>query len=171
MKLTPASYIVLGLLDQFGESTPYRLKRLVAASIGHFWSFQHAQLYSEPARLAEGGLVTETQEEGGRRRKLYRLTDAGQAALDEWREQPADDIGELRQPALLKLFFGADPHLIAGPQLVAHQAKLAEFEAIRDGMPADAPQGWRLALDSGIRAEREFVAYWRSVADGAAAKG
>jgi PadR family transcriptional regulator, regulatory protein AphA len=69
IRLTPASYIVLGLLNQAGEATPYDLKRMVAASIGNFWSLQHAQLYTEPERLAAAGLLTEKREEGGRRRK------------------------------------------------------------------------------------------------------
>ena len=44
VRLTPTSYIVLGLLQFAGESTPYRLKQLVAGSVGYFWTLQHAQL-------------------------------------------------------------------------------------------------------------------------------
>lgn len=171
MKLTPASYIVLGLLEQMGESTPYQLKQHVAASIGNFWSFQHAQLYSEPTRLAEAGLVTESQESGGRRRKLYALTDAGRDALAAWRAEPTDGIGELRQLALLKVFLGSDPAMIAGPQLEAHRAKLAEFEAIRDQMPTGAPPGWGLALEAGIGFERMFIDYWDALARGVEPEG
>ena len=74
IRLTPTSYIVLGLLELAGESTPYGLKQLVAGSVGHFWTLQHAQLYSEPERLAKAGHVTERRERGGRRRRLYSLT-------------------------------------------------------------------------------------------------
>ena len=52
IRLTPTSYIVLGLLEFAGESTPYALKQLVAGSVGYFWTLQHAQLYTEPERLA-----------------------------------------------------------------------------------------------------------------------
>ena len=51
-RLTPTSYIVLGLLAWMGESTPYRLKQVVARSVGNFWTLQHAQLSTEPERLA-----------------------------------------------------------------------------------------------------------------------
>ena len=108
IRLTPTSYIVLGLLELAGESTPYGLKQLVAASVGHFWTLQHAQLYTETERLAAAGYVTERRESGGRRRKLYALTDRGREALVAWRDDPASERAELREPSLLKLFFGAD---------------------------------------------------------------
>ena len=40
--LTSTSYLVLGLVQREGPSTPYELKRHVAATIGHFWTFPHA---------------------------------------------------------------------------------------------------------------------------------
>jgi PadR family transcriptional regulator AphA len=163
IRLTPTSYIVLGLLELGGECTPYQLKQLVAGSVGHFWTLQHAQLYTEPERLAKAGYVTETRERGGRRRKLYSLTDRGRAALDAWRDDPASELAELREPALLKLFFGADARRLAEVQLPAHREKLAEYEAIRDGMPEDVPDGPRQALAMGIRHEREFVRFWEEL--------
>jgi PadR family transcriptional regulator, regulatory protein AphA len=166
IRLTPTSYIVLGLLEMAGESTPYALKQLVAGSVGHFWSLQHAQLYTEPERLAAAGYVTEKLERTGRRRKLYALTARGRAALDGWRKDPDTDRAELREPSLLKLFFGADPALMAAAQIPAHRAKLAEYEAIREGMPASVAEGPRQALDMGIRHEREMLRFWEELAEG-----
>jgi PadR family transcriptional regulator AphA len=162
-ELRPISYIVLGFMAWSGGTTPYRLKQMVAGSVGNFWSLQHAQLYSEPERLAKEGYLTETRERGGRRRKLYAITGKGQRALDEWRSEPTDAVFELRAPALLKLFFGADPAVLAPVQVEAHRRKLAEYERIRDDMPADVPEGPRLALDHGIDAERQQVAWWERV--------
>lgn len=164
IRLTPTSYIVLGLLELAGESTPYGLKQSVARSVGHFWTLQHAQLYSEPERLAKAGYVTESRERGGRRRRLYSLTDRGRAALDRWRDDPVSERAELREPALLKLFFGADARRLAAVQLPAHREKLAEYEAIRAGMPAEVPEGPRQALAMGIRHEREFARFWEELA-------
>jgi PadR family transcriptional regulator, regulatory protein AphA len=164
VRLTPTSYIVLGLLEFAGESTPYGLKQLVSASVGNFWTLHHAQLYTEPERLAEGGYVSEKRERAGRRRRLYEITAKGRTALDEWRREPTTSLGELREPALLKLFFGADPATIATAQLPAHRAKLAEYEAIRDGIPENVPQGPRLALEAGIRNERHFIEFWEDLA-------
>ena len=57
IRLTPTSYIVLGLLEAAGEATPYDLKQMVAVGLGNFWSLQHAQLYTEPERLAGAGYL------------------------------------------------------------------------------------------------------------------
>jgi PadR family transcriptional regulator AphA len=162
-RLTPTSYIVLGLVDLAGEATPYGLKRLVARSVGNFWTLQHAQLYTEPERLARGGYLTEERERGGRRRRRYTITDKGRRALAEWRAEPTDAIPELRAPALLKLFFGADPAELAPLQLEAHRHKLAEYEETRASMPESVPAGPRLALDAGIAAECQQIAWWEEV--------
>ena len=166
IRLTPTSYIVLGLLELAGESTPYRLKQLVAGSVGYFWTLQHVQLYTEPERLAKPGYVSETREERGRRRKLYALTDKGRGALEAWRNETTSALAELREPALPKLFFGADAARLAEVQIPANRARLAEYEAIRDAMPADVPPGPRQALELGIRIERETIAFWENLTPG-----
>jgi PadR family transcriptional regulator, regulatory protein AphA len=162
-RLTPTSYIVLGLLEWGGRCTPYDLKTLVKLSVGNFWTLQHAQLYTEPVRLAGAGYVTEEREEGGRRRKLYEITDRGREALGEWRHAPTGELAELRDHGLLKLFFGADATTLAPAQLEAHREKLAEYEALRDQDVGDQPRGPWLALEAGIRAERSWVGYWEWV--------
>jgi PadR family transcriptional regulator AphA len=164
-RLTPTSYVVLGLLELLGgEATPYELKRAAAMSVGNLWSLHHAQLYSEPEHLAAAGLLREQREQTGRRRRRYSLTDAGRDALRAWREEPTDAFTELRDPGLLQLFFGADPAALAVVQIEVHRRKLAEYEAIRaeDDGPADS--GPLLALEAGIGHEREWVRFWRRLA-------
>jgi DNA-binding PadR family transcriptional regulator len=104
--LTPTSYVVLGLVGAFGPCTSYDMKRSVAVSIGYFWSFPHSQLYAEPARLVELGLLSEERESTGRKRRLYALTSAGRRALRTWLAEPTDEPTEIRDLAILKLFFG-----------------------------------------------------------------
>ena len=164
-RLSAVSYVVLGFVEWEGEATPYRLKQMVAGSVGNFWTLQHAQLYTEPARLAKAGYLTEERERGGRRRKVYKITDTGRQAVASWRSEPTDAIPELRAPALLKLFFGADPAALAPLQAEAHRRKLAEYEAIRDSMPGDVPQGPRLALDAGITHARQQIEWWEALVD------
>jgi PadR family transcriptional regulator AphA len=166
IRLTPASYIVLGLLERAGEATPYQLKAMLAGSVGNFWSLQHAQLYSEPERLAEAGYLEGTRESGGRRRKRYSLTDAGRRALRAWVGEPSSELPELRDIALLKLFFGADPRPLAAAQLEAHRAKLRTYEEREATLPEQAPPGPRATLAAGIAHEREWVRYWESLTDG-----
>ena len=160
LRLGPVSYVVLGFVELTGEATPYLLKQLVAGSVGNFWTLQHAQLYTEPERLAKAGYLTEERERGGRRRKQYAITDKGRRALEDWRAEPTDAIPELRSPALLKLFFGADPAAVAPLQVEAHRRKLAEYEVIRDSMPESVPEGPRLALDAGIANARQQILWW-----------
>ena len=81
IELTPTSYIVLGLVDWAREATPYQLKQLVAGGLANLWSVPHAQLYTEPERLAGAGYREGTQETGGRRRRTYRITDTGRTGI------------------------------------------------------------------------------------------
>ena len=162
-RLNPISFIVLGFLNWAGESTPYRLKQLVAESVGNFWTLQHAQLYTEPERLAKAGYLTERRERGGRRRKLYEITDEGRRELERWRGEPTDAIPELRAPALLKLFFGGDPTALAPAQIEAHRRKLAEYGEIRAALPESVPAGPRLELEAGIASARQQIDWWEAV--------
>lgn len=159
IELTPTSHIVLGLLSMTGEATPYELKRAASATVGQFWSLPHSQLYAEPARLAKAGYLVETREPDGRRRKRYSLTERGRDALDTWLLVVTPEPYFFRDPALLKLFFGADPRALAQSQVDIHGRQLAEYEGLRDaGVGSSSGPG--LALELGIRHERETVRFW-----------
>ncbi|MFC6706807.1 PadR family transcriptional regulator [Flexivirga alba] len=90
-RLTTTSYVVLGMLAMRGPSTSYQLKRAVGRSVGYFWPFPHAQLYSEPKRLVELGLLDVQTEEEGRRRQTFSVTGAGLTALRRWLREPSED--------------------------------------------------------------------------------
>ena len=183
--LTPTSYLVLGLLAREGPSTPYELKRHVATTIGHFWSFPHALLYKEPARLARLGLLTEERELDGRRRRLFTITEAGVRALRTWLSHPARHPTELRDLALLQLFFAdlestAATLAIAEEQLALHQAQLAGYEAdqrIEDRLDGGrgvtrSMEHWRgVTLRMGLLYERAAVEFWGEVAASVRATG
>jgi PadR family transcriptional regulator AphA len=155
-RLTPTSYLVLGLLAREGPSTPYELERHVGATLGHFWSFPHTLLYSEPARLAALGLVTETRETEGRRRRMFAITTAGDSALSAWLDRPSGASTELRDLGLLQLFFadlttGEARLRIAEQQLTIHRAKLFAYQ-----------EGDRLdRRSSGSRRGQLTVEHWR----------
>jgi DNA-binding PadR family transcriptional regulator len=160
--LTPTSYIVLGLLEK-APGTPYDLKARVAFGVGNFWTLQHAQLYSETARLAEEGLLDEERESTGRRRKTYSITESGRKALRDWLEIPVTDLGELRDYAMLKVFFGAESTMIAAGQAAAHKAKLDELETLKENFAGiEIPEGVRIALEAGLVHERGFAEFWAS---------
>jgi PadR family transcriptional regulator, regulatory protein AphA len=178
--LTPTSYLVLGLIEREGPSTPYELKRHVAATIGHFWSFPHALLYTEPPRLVELALLTEEREADGRRRRLFTITDLGRAAIQAWLAKPAQEPTELRDAGLLQLFFADlgstdDRRAIARAQLAIHRAALGRYEEDRlaergvDGsdLAARTVEHWRgVTLPMGLLYERAAVEFWEGVARG-----
>jgi DNA-binding PadR family transcriptional regulator len=160
-RLTPTSYVVLGLIEQMQPASPYDLKLAAAAGVGQFWSLPHTQLYSECGRLAEAGYLTERREESGRRRRIYRLSASGKEALDRWRAEPTGDLYELRDAGLLKLYFGGDPKKLAPQQLEAHEEKLREYEGqLQQCQEAGVPDGVLHAIEAGIGHEREYVRFW-----------
>jgi DNA-binding PadR family transcriptional regulator len=175
--LTSTSYLVLGLIEREGPSTPYELKRHVAATIGHFWSFPHALLYKEPARLVELGLLTEEREAEGRRRRLFAITGRGRAAIRAWLATPAQEPTELRDAGLLQLFFADlgstdDRRTLAVAQLAMHRAALARYQDDRraerglNGSDAAARtvEHWRgVTLPMGLLYERAAVEFWERV--------
>jgi PadR family transcriptional regulator, regulatory protein AphA len=163
--LTQTSYVVMGLVGQAGEVTPYDLKQIVAATIGNFFSIPHSQLYAEPERLAKAGYLTERRERTGRRRKHYGLTAKGRKAMEQWLSTPTEELYELRDPGLLKLAFGSDPRELARTQLEGHEQRLKELQHMaRTLQVADAPEGARLVAEAGIGHQREYIRFWRKVA-------
>jgi DNA-binding PadR family transcriptional regulator len=177
-QLTSTSYLVLGLVAREGPSTPYELKGHVAASLGHFWSFPHTLLYSEPARLAALGLLSERREDDGRRRRIFTITPAGLSALRAWLARPSQQPTELRDPGLLQLFFAdlGPPEAraaIAAEQLAIHRAQLADYEEdmrAERAVPPDRPgrrtaERWRgETVRMGLLYERAGVDFWERIA-------
>ena len=141
IRLSGTSYAVLGLVRFLRQATPYDLKRAMGYSIENFWPVPHTTFYAEPERLADAGYLIKHRETEGRRRKLYRITDAGRQALEEWVNAPEASPPQLRDEATLKVFLGADPAVMYGQRLEWYQAKLEELEGYLEAVTA------RLELD------------------------
>ncbi|MFY9488818.1 MAG: PadR family transcriptional regulator [Solirubrobacterales bacterium] len=166
INLTVPSYVVLGMVEGAGEATPYDMKRLAAISLDHFRSVRHAQLYSEPDRLAEAGLLSVRREQSGRRRKLYSLTAAGSDALEAWRHETDEPLAEIRDEGLLKIFFGADPTVVAERQIELHGGRLKEFEDSLETYGPFMTEGQLLVLRMGIEQEIHWIATLKDIASG-----
>jgi PadR family transcriptional regulator, regulatory protein AphA len=132
IRLTGTSYALLALLDQFGEATSYEIKQALERSIENFWPVPHTTAYQEPARLAAAGYLSARQEPGGRRRRIYSLTEAGREALAAWAAEPTAAPPQLRDESVLKIFAGADPEGFRESRVAFHRAKLAELEGYLD---------------------------------------
>jgi PadR family transcriptional regulator AphA len=170
IRLSATSYVVLGMLATQRRATSYEMKKRVAASIGHVWSFPHAQLYTEPARLASAGLVEEEREGKGRNRRYYRMTPTGKAALHRWLIQPVNDQIEIRDPGLLRLFFAellnpAELLDLANEQQRVHRDKLAVNEARAVEVNLKSQFSARFGpLRLGLLYEEMLLVFWRGIA-------
>lgn len=169
VRLSTTSYVVLGMIALRGPSTSYDLKRAIARSVGYFWSFPHAQLYSEPKRLEEAGLLGLHQEKSGRRRKTYTLTDAGQAALREWLAEPVNEHFELRDIAEIKLFFNElakpdDIARLAKEQVTQHERRIVEYEGMqRRYGDLRGVASRTIPLELGLAMEYAALNFWRDI--------
>jgi DNA-binding PadR family transcriptional regulator len=140
----------------------YDMKGVVDRSTRFFWAASYGQIYPELRRLEADGLVTsESAPAGGRPRTLYRLTEAGEHALDEWLLGAGTGY-ELRDLGLLKLFFAgrlADEQ-VAGLVRRMRDERALVLEQLR-AVDATAPHGGTrtLALRFGIDTH-EFWVDW-----------
>jgi DNA-binding PadR family transcriptional regulator len=173
LKLGSTSYLVLGLAAVHGPVTSYELKQRVQISIGYFWSFPHSQLYAEPERLVEAGLLRQQQESGGRRRRRFTITPKGRKALSDWLAEPVDAPSEIRDLGLLKLFFGslAEPGRIASlaaEKRRAHRQRRAEYEALWQEVHDSEDPHVLETLEMGLRFEAMSEQFWSEVERGRA---
>jgi PadR family transcriptional regulator AphA len=165
VRLTTTSYAVLSLLELLGEATPYELKQVLEHSIENFWPVPHTTFYDEPARLAKGGYLSQSQESAGRRRKRYALTDAGSKALREWADSAGSPPSQYRDEGMLKVFAGADPEVVFAGRADWHRTKLAELEGYMEALKAghegrreDEWRGPEATLVGGIAYHRQMIA-------------
>jgi PadR family transcriptional regulator, regulatory protein AphA len=132
MELSPTARVLLGMIRR-GRRTGYEIKQLVDVSTRFFWAASYGQIYPELRRLEEGGLIEgEDDPTGGRQRRAYSLTPAGEAALDGWLRSGERPIYELRDEALLKLFFSDE--LTEDERLRIVRQMSAQHQAVIDGL-------------------------------------
>jgi DNA-binding PadR family transcriptional regulator len=105
MELTSTAYVILGMI-RLGRSNGYEIKQLVDVSTRFFWAASYGQIYPELKRLEDAGLVEGVDAPtGGRQRRSYRLTSAGEEALHDWLVSDTDLVFEMRDEGLLRFFF------------------------------------------------------------------
>src|SRR3954466_13237646 len=104
--LSATAKAILGMLSN-GPKSGYEIKQKVDVSTRFFWAASYGQIYPELKRLAAGGLRGGGggPPRGRRPAAPPRLTPAGEEALHAWLRSPEEPSYELRDEALLKLFF------------------------------------------------------------------
>jgi DNA-binding PadR family transcriptional regulator len=104
-QLTTTEAAVLALLAIEGENSGYDLMKYVTQAIGHVWAPARSGLYAALPRLVRMGLATSRAVVQSTRpdKQVYRISDDGRAALDDWLETVEPGA---RETFFLKLFVG-----------------------------------------------------------------
>ena len=125
-------FVLLGLL----RSEPrygYELKAVFEQFLGGTWSLNIGQVYTALGRLEKEGLVTcqVVPQDLLPDRKVYALTEAGEAELARWADEPASAPVRLRDEFLLKVLVASlgDPGEAVG--LIRRQRQ-SHIEALSD---------------------------------------
>ncbi|MCA9926657.1 MAG: PadR family transcriptional regulator [Anaerolineales bacterium] len=127
-------HTLLGFLN-YGSMTGYELKQTMDVSTANFWYAKQSQIYMTLKKMEEKGLVfSDVEAQDGRPdRRVYTITDAGRAALDNWLAQPVMELQPKKELVLLKLFFSSRKNKEAiltqlRLQRDLHQNRLEHFE-------------------------------------------
>jgi PadR family transcriptional regulator AphA len=164
--LTPTARVILGML-KLGARTGYEIKRTTDISTRFFWGASYGQIYPELHKLEAAGLVTSEEEaHGARRRRAYRITVAGEAALHEWLVSETPLEFSVRDEGLLKVFFGdvgSPEELFENVRRLRrdHEARLAHFREIEARV--EKRDSTVRALEYGIAFLEWNVRWWQEV--------
>jgi len=98
-------YALLGFIST-EPASGFDLAREFGESMGWFWYASHSQIYPELRRLEDDGLVASTEVTGnpGKQKRIYRITERGEAELQTWLEQPTE-YAPMRDVERVKLVF------------------------------------------------------------------
>lgn len=139
---------MLGLLSFGEELSGYDLKRWADWSLRFFyWAPSFSQIYSELRRLESFGLASsriETRDDV-RGKRMYRISDAGRAALGAWAADDHVDPVVLKHGVMMRLWLGhlSDPERLR-TVLTEHrdQSERMRVRAEADREGARAEPGW-----------------------------
>jgi PadR family transcriptional regulator, regulatory protein AphA len=123
-KLSATAYVVLGLVS-IRPGAGHELAAFSDRSIGNFFPIARSQVYSELERLCRLGLlsVTEVPQQRFPTKRVYEVTEAGDAELRRWLDEAAIEPERNRNLFLVRVFFG---DRVSRERL---EALLGEYEA------------------------------------------
>jgi DNA-binding PadR family transcriptional regulator len=171
-------HALLGLLAE-QPASGWDLTHRFDEVLGSVWPAGHPQIYGELRKLEQERLI-ELDAEGPRRRKAYRVTEAGLDAVRHWLTSVDVDHTMRLEPLLRSVFFW----LMTPEQLSEHLSKEARhyegvaamYRRIADakdrGEYGDSPQtrSLRIAAEAGARLN-QALAEWATWAQTHAANG
>lgn len=164
-------HALLGILT-VKPMTGYELKQFFDSSVQHFWNAELSQIYPTLKALEELGWVDKRVEvqESRPNKKIYALTETGREEFARWVRHPMAAT-DLRDPFLIKVFFGAElpleDMLVVFRRQMEEEQKILGFseavlrEKIREGVKAlQSPRHglfWTLTLEMANAYRRAYI--------------
>ncbi|HLV54073.1 MAG TPA: PadR family transcriptional regulator [Actinotalea caeni] len=169
------AYVILGLLLIRPQSL-YDLVKSFEAGVSLFYSASTGSIKRALDGLLDRGRIEVASTEGGRGRKVYRVTDAGRDELEAW--LTAEPTGDVETAALSRLYFlgllPAERRRAVLERLVDRvEAGLADLERLGEqvadlDVPADQRDlaRYQLAtLEYGLGSYRYASSFFRGLLD------
>lgn len=157
-----AALTILGFVG-LRPMSGYDIKQMAESTIQQFWALSYGQIYPQLHRLTEAGLVERdpgAEQSSVRSRILYRITDEGRAALEEWLHRESEPP-RYRDEGLAKLFLAGrlDPDRALRMVRERQDELRASLAAIRQDVDHGVLGGRtdpyaRLAADYGLTSQR-----------------
>ena len=99
-------YALLGLL-KYRSTTGYDIKTAFESSINFFWKVSLPQIYRTLNSMEKKGWLAATikHQEGKPNKKIYRVTEEGEAEFQKWLGQPSE-MPIPKDELLIKVFSG-----------------------------------------------------------------
>ena len=128
----------------------YQLRSEFESRTGATWPLNVGQVYTTLSRLERDGLIEPAGEDGDGH-ALYRINDAGRAAVAEWFETPVSRGTPPRDELAIKLAMavtvpGVDVRAVVQRQRTATMAALQDYTRLKAAPKADV--AWELVLES-----------------------
>lgn len=105
-ELSPTAYVVLGLVS-VGPAGGHELAGFAQRSIAAFFPLTRSHVFSELVRLHQAGLLdaTEVAQERFPTKRVYSITDQGEAVLHRWLNESQIAPDRQRNAFLVRIFF------------------------------------------------------------------
>lgn len=169
------SQTILAVLSHAPHSG-YDISKRFEESVSCYWQASQQQIYRELGKMEQQGWVTfeKIPQDGKPDKKIYRLTEAGQAELKRWYAEPTEPT-PIREDLLVKVLaapFMSEPQLLNEIQRrrQLHLDRLIRYqtmEACHKAMtaPPKTEQFRYLTLRRGMRYEQDWIAWCDEVLD------
>ncbi|AYM40206.1 MULTISPECIES: PadR family transcriptional regulator [Mycobacteroides] len=162
--LAATSWTILGMLSYEEEVSGYDIKKWADWSISYFyWSPSFSQIYSELRKLEKIGYATSRvdHDNGARSRRLYKITAAGMAAMNQWANETPAEPQVLKHSVVLRVMQGhmTDPARLK--EILERHVEYSENMQRRAALDADgaaAQPAWAYSRVALKWAERYYAA-------------